>query len=317
MFNSKFKIQHAVKPSGANSKLNRTLLFLSLALACITTNAFAQKEKYVLGAGDRLSFILYAGGDPQFNGKGEITLTVSEDGTITLPFLGKVNAGGLNVDQLTERITAGLAADYFVDPQVILSVVEFRSKKVYVLGEVKEPGSYGMEREATTLLEVISMAGGATEKRGKKAFVLRGAYQELASGGEINDLVEKQEPIVVDLQRLLERADLGANVKLEPDDVIYIPPRMFVDIAQSKIYVMGHVDKPGIYDFQDGITALNACLLAGGFAKFAAPNRATVTRLENGENIIIKIDLDDVRKGTAEDIVLQPGDRVYVPKSWL
>jgi polysaccharide export outer membrane protein len=116
---------------------------------------------------------------------------------------------------------------------------------------------------------------------------------------------------------LLERADLTANVRLRPDDVVYIPPRIFVDIAQSKIYVMGHVNKPGVYDFQDGITALNACLLAEGFAKFAAPNRATVTRFENGEKTIIKIDLNDVREGKADDIILKPGDRVYVPKSWL
>lgn len=244
-------------------------------------------------------------------------LTISQEGTITLPFLGKTKAEGLTIDQLTQEITARLKADYFVEPQVILSVVGYRSKKVYILGEVKNPGSYGMEHENTSLIELISMAGGATEKRGKKAFVLRGAYEDIAFGGKIDELVEKKEPIAVDLQRLLERADLTANVRLRPDDVVYIPPRMFVDIAQSKIYVMGHVNKPGVYEFQDGITALNACLLAGGFAKFAAPNRATVTRFENGKKTIIKIDLNDVREGNADDVILNPGDRVYVPKSWL
>ncbi|MBW2020612.1 MAG: SLBB domain-containing protein [Deltaproteobacteria bacterium] len=270
-----------------------------------------------MGIGDRLSFLLYAGGEMQLEGGKPITLTVSEDGTITLPFLGRVRADGLTIDQLTREITARLKADYFVDPQVILSVVDYRSKRVYILGEVKNPGSYGMERENTSLIELISMAGGATEKRGKKAFVLRGAYEDIASGGKINELVQKKEPIVVDLQRLLEQGDLTANVELRPDDVVYIPPRAFVDIAQSKIYVMGHVNKPGIYDFQDGITALNACLLAGGFAKFAAPNRATITRFENGKKTIIKIDLNDVKDGKADDITLKPGDRVYVPKSWL
>jgi polysaccharide export outer membrane protein len=244
-------------------------------------------------------------------------LTISQEGTITLPFLGKTKAEGLTIDQLTHEITARLKADYFVEPQVILSVVGYRSKKVYILGEVKNPGSYGMEHENTSLIELISMAGGATEKRGKKAFVLRGAYEDIASGGKIDELVEKKEPIAVDLQRLLERADLTANVRLRPDDVVYIPPRIFVDIAQSKIYVMGHVNKPGVYEFQDGITALNACLLAGGFAKFAAPNRATVTRFENEKKTIIKIDLNDVREGNADDVILNPGDRVYVPKSWL
>ncbi|TFG89169.1 MAG: polysaccharide export protein, partial [Candidatus Atribacteria bacterium] len=220
-------------------------LFLTLAILVWPAVGFAQKEKYVLGIGDRLSFLLYAGGELQLKSGGVIMLTISEEGTITLPFLGKVMADGLTVDELTQEITTRLKADYFVDPQVILSVVDYRSKRVYILGEVKTPGSHGMERENTTLIELISMAGGATEKRGKKAFVLRGAYEDLTSGGNINKLVEKKEPIVVDLQRLLERGDLTANVALQPDDVVYIPPRAFVDIAQSKIYVMGHVNKPG------------------------------------------------------------------------
>ena len=292
-------------------------LILTLVLLCWVSAAFGQKGKYVLGIGDRLSFLLYAGGELQLKSGGAIMLTISEEGTITLPLLGKIRADGLTVDQLTHEIATRLRADYFVNPQVILSVVDYRSKRVYILGEVKNPGSHGMERENTTLIELISMAGGATEKRGKKAFVLRGAYEDIASGGKINELVEKKEPIVVDLQRLLERGDLTANVKLEPDDVVYIPPRVFINIAQSKIYVMGHLKRPGIYEFQDGITALNACLLAGGFAKFAAPNRATISRFENGKKTTIKIDLNDVKEGTADDIILIPGDRVYVPKSWL
>ena len=292
-------------------------IVITLAVLIWPTAGFGQKGKYVLGIGDRLSFLLYAGGELQLKSGGPIMLTISEEGTITLPFLGKVRADGLYVDELTLEITTRLKVDCFVDPQVILSVVDYRSKRVYILGEVKNPGSHGMERENTTLIELISMAGGATEKRGKKAFVLRGAYEDIASGGKINELVEKKEPIVVDLQRLLERGDLTANVKLEPDDVVYIPPRVFINIAQSKIYVMGHLKRPGIYEFQDGITALNACLLAGGFAKFAAPNRATISRFENGKKTTIKIDLNDVKEGKADDIILIPGDRVYVPKSWL
>ena len=294
-----------------------TSLVLTLVLLSLPATLFSQQAKYVLGIGDRISFLLYAGGESQLEGQGPITLTISEDGTITVPFIGRVRADGLTVDELTHEITRILKADYYVDPQVILSVVDFRSKKVYILGEVKNPGPYGMERENSSLIELISMAGGATGKRGTKAFVLRGAYEDVASGGNINDLVKKKEPIVVDLQRLLEKADLTANVQLRPDDVVYIPPRIFANIAQSKIYVMGHVKKPGIYEFQDGLTALNACLLAGGFAKFAAPNRATVSRFENNEKVIIKINLDDVKDGKTDDIILKAGDRVYVPKSWL
>ncbi|MDY6949988.1 MAG: polysaccharide biosynthesis/export family protein [Thermodesulfobacteriota bacterium] len=309
-------MEHRRRRGGGHRQEVFVLLWIVIFF-CLGATALAQKGKYVLGIGDRLSFLLYAGGENQLESEGPIVLTISEEGTVTLPFLGQVKADGLTVDVLTQKITAGLAADYFVDPQVILSVVDYRSKRVYILGEVKSPGSYGMERENPTLIELISMAGGATERRGKKAFVLRGAYDHVASGGAIGELVEKKDPMAIDLQQLLERGDLTANVRLEPDDVVYIPPRAFVDIAQSKIYVMGHVKNPGVYEFQDGITALNACLLAGGFAKFAAANRATVTR-DNGEaKKVMKIDLNDVKHGKADDILLEPGDRVYVPKSWL
>ncbi len=293
-----------------------TTLFLTLALLCLAATAFAQREKYVLGVGDKLSLLIYAGGESQLPG-GALTQTISEEGTITLPFLGIVRAKGLTVEQLTKEIADRLEADYFVDPQVVLSVVEYRSRRVYILGEVNKPGPYGMEGEARTLLELISMAGGVTDRSGSQAFVLRGAYEDVASGGEINELVAQKEPIKADLQQLLEKGDPTSNVKLQPDDVVYIPAGVLTARARSKIYVMGKVKRPGLYEYEEGMTALSACLLAGGFDKFAAPNRTTITRFENGEKTIIKINLDDVKHSKTDDLPLRPGDRIYIPKSWL
>ena len=144
------------------------VIVLTLAILIWPAAGFGQKGKYVLGVGDRLSFLLYVGGVLQLKSGGAIILTISEEGTITLPLLGNIRADGLTVDELTHEITTRLRADYFVNPQVILSVIDYRSKRVYILGEVKNPGSYGMEHKNTTLIELISMAGGATEKRGKK-----------------------------------------------------------------------------------------------------------------------------------------------------
>jgi polysaccharide export outer membrane protein len=75
------------------------------------------------------------------------------------------------------------------------------------------------------------------------------------------------------------------------------------------------VKQPGAYEFKEGLTALDACVLAQGFKEFAAPNRTTVTRRENGENRVIKIDLNKVRKGKVKDIPLRPGDRIDIPES--
>ncbi|HUV50165.1 MAG TPA: polysaccharide biosynthesis/export family protein [Anaerolineae bacterium] len=83
------------------------------------------------------------------------------------------------------------------------------------------------------------------------------------------------------------------------------------------ISVEGQVKKPGVYDYQRGITALNACIVAGGFDKFAAPNRARIIRKENDEQVIIKINLNDVKEGKIPDIELKPGDLILIPETWL
>jgi len=77
------------------------------------------------------------------------------------------------------------------------------------------------------------------------------------------------------------------------------------------------VTKPGVYEYQRGITALNACLMAGGFDKFAAPNRARIIREEDGKQTVIRINLEDVKEGKIPDIELKPGDIVVIPESWL
>jgi polysaccharide export outer membrane protein len=65
------------------------------------------------------------------------------------------------------------------------------------------------------------------------------------------------------------------------------------------------------------MTAMNACIMAGGFDTFAAPNRTRIIRKKEDGVEIIKINLDDVTKGKIQDIELKPGDRIHVPETWL
>ena len=65
------------------------------------------------------------------------------------------------------------------------------------------------------------------------------------------------------------------------------------------------------------MTALSLCIMAGGFSEYAAPNRAKIIR-KNGERIeTIEINLHEVRKGNIHDMELKPGDRIFIPRSWL
>ncbi|MBA7571413.1 hypothetical protein ES708_13176 [subsurface metagenome] len=104
----------------------------------------------------------------------------------------------------------------------------------------------------------------------------------------------------------------------------FVDPQVHIQIKEGgyksllfSVSVEGRVKKPGVYEYQRGITALHTCIMAGGFDKFAAPNRARIIRKENGKQVVIKINLDDVKEGKIPDIELKPGDIVLIPESWL
>jgi polysaccharide export outer membrane protein len=81
--------------------------------------------------------------------------------------------------------------------------------------------------------------------------------------------------------------------------------------------VEGEVNNPGAYTFQPGLKALKACILAGGVTKYAAANRARIIRKQGDKQEIIKINLEDVKKGTIADLELMPGDLIHIPETWL
>ena len=96
----------------------------------------------------------------------------------------------------------------------------------------------------------------------------------------------------------------------------FVNPQVLVAIKESarKVYVIGEVKKPGVYPIQEGLTALNACILAGGFSDYAAPNRARITRLSDDRPRVIELDLTRVQEGKADDVILAAGDRIDIPQ---
>ena len=272
----------------------------------------AQTKVYRIGPRDILTLTIYAGGEEQQ----EVDLTVSARGMINAPFIGSVKAEGLTIPQLEELITEPLTRDYFVNPEVNISIKEYHSLQYYISGAVKEPGLYEMTSIAS-LMELIAKAGGVLPERGNVAYILRESTEQIVEGQEIENLLSHKDPIKVDLKGLLDKGHMSLNLILQSGDVVYIPLQKALDLAESKIYVEGEVKKPGIYNYQPGLTALNACIMAGGFGKFAAPNRTRIIRKQGDKQEIIKINLNDVKEGKIPDIELKPGDRIHVPETWL
>jgi polysaccharide export outer membrane protein len=285
-----------------------------VAVTVIALSAFAQDKPYIIGPSDVLSVTIFAGGKTQE----ALYLPVSHKGTINFPFLGEVEAAGLSVSELTENMRGPLAEDYFVNPQVLIAVKDYKSKRVYLTGAVNKSGVFPLDSSTTTLLELIAKAGGVTEDRSNYAYILKGSINDVDEETEIGELVQKKNSIKVNLRELLDLGMADRNIRLQSGDVVYIPSSSSSDLTRYNIYVLGKVKSPGVYDFRDGLTALDACILAGGFDKYAAPNRSTITRREqDGTQEVIKINLNRVNKGKDKDIALKPGDRIFVPESWL
>jgi polysaccharide export outer membrane protein len=272
----------------------------------------AQTTAYRIGPRDVLTLTIYAGGERQH----AANLTVSSRGIINVPFIGPIRAGGLNISQLENAITKPLAADYFVNPEVNIIVSEYHSLQYYVSGAVGSPGLYEMKSEAT-LLELIAKAGGVSSNRGNIAYILHPSANHIDPEKKNHSLFSDKDPIKIDLKKLLDKGDMSQNVVLQSGDVVYIPLQSSLNLAESKIYLEGEVKRPGAYDYQEGMTALNACIMAGGFSKFAAPNRTKIIRQDGDKQVIIKVNLNDVKKGKIPDAEIRPGDRIHIPETWL
>ena len=287
-------------------------LLIPLTLLVCHEPLRAQGTSYRIGPRDVLTLTICAGGQEQQTAH----LTVSCQGMINVPFIGPVKAEGLSISQLEKLIATPLAADFFVDPEINIVIKEYHSLQYYISGAVGSPGLYEMTSKAT-LMELIAKAGGVSSNRGNIAYILHQSTNHVESKKENHSLFSDKDPVKINLTKLLDKGDMSQNIVLQSGDVVYIPLQASLDIAESKIYVEGEVKSPGVYDYQEGLTALNACIMAGGFSKFAAPNRTRIIR-QNGENqIIIKINLNDVKKGKIPDAEIKPGDRIHIPETWL
>jgi len=228
------------------------------------------------------------------------TVRVADDGSITMPLLGRLDVRGLTKGELEQMIASKLGEKYVHDPQVTVFVKDYESKKVAVSGSVKKPGSYEMLGRKT-LLEMLSMAGGLDRDLGKEIIIFR---QE-------GDGTRR---VAVDLERLVYAADPSLNVVVEAGDIIYVPT-----VEKVRIFVTGAVRNPDLYEVprEEPVTVLKAVTLAGGTTDRAALKRVQIIRTdESGERITLLVNLKKVKQGKAEDPILQRDDLVLVPESF-
>ncbi|ORJ55869.1 SLBB domain-containing protein [Geothermobacter hydrogeniphilus] len=248
---------------------------------CFIPAVAAGEADYHVGEGDVLKVTVYDHPDLT------TTVRIAGGGSIIFPLIGELSIDGLSVSEVSEKLSAALADGYIVNPQVSVFVQEFRSRKVVIMGQVDKPGLYEMSGP-TTLLELISKAGGLSRDAGDRATVHR--------------KVDGREQIIrIDLKRLLEEGDSSLDIPLVTGDNVFVP-------KAGMVYVTGEVDNPDSYKIDDNTTVIMAVTKAGGFTNLASKGRVKVIRKVDGkEQIFEKVPMN---------MVVKPDDVVVVPESF-
>lgn len=240
--------------------------------------------EYMVGEGDVLQISVYEHPDLS------TIVRVTYDGMIVVPLLGDVEVKNLTVSQISQKVSHLLADGYIVNPQVNIFIKEFRSKKATILGQVNDPGIYNL-RESTSLLELISQAGGLTKLAGTVAII------KIDKGAA----ADKENIQTIDLKALIEKGDTRLNLQIKEGNSVYIP-------KQNVFYVTGEVKKPDVYFYEENPTVIKAVTMAGGFTARASKNSVKIIRNISGlEEVLTQVKMDES---------ILPNDVIVVPESF-
>ncbi len=250
------------------------------------------ESDYHLGEGDEIELGVW--GRPELSGRH----TVGPDGRITLPYAGPVRLAGLTRTEAAALVAESLKSLY-ENLTTTLTVVRYESNRIYVLGRVASPGVLKFDYQPT-LLEAVTRAGGlpvggiGAEKAAlTKCLIFRG----------------RDKLAWIDLKSLLNGSNLSLNLRLQRNDVLYIP-----DSDDQTVYVLGEVQRPGAVRLTPDMTFLDALAQAGGPTRDATTARMRLVRPSAG----IERDMalaDFVKSGASPNVALRDGDVIYVPRA--
>lgn len=261
---------------------------------------------YVLGAGDQVT--VHALDVDEF---GDRPLRIEMSGDLRLPFVGRVRASGLTVEELEKEIAARLRT-YVKEPQVTVFVSEFRSQPVSVLGAVANPGVHQLQGRKT-LFEILSMAGGLRQDAGHSIKITRRREWgpiPLATAAE--DSSGAYTVAEVSVASVIGAKNPQENIFVCPYDVVSVP-------RAEMVYVIGAVKRAGgfVLNEKENMTVLQALSLAEGFDREAAPRGAKILKPNPGaaSRKEVLVDLRKIIAGKSADVPLNADDILFVPTS--
>lgn len=255
-------------------------------------------HNYVVGPHDVLHITSYD--QPSMTGK----FAVEADQTFTYPLVGRLRAGGLTLREVEAELENQLTVGgFFKSPEIMVTIEQYKSQKIFIVGEVRTPGAYSMSGDMR-LVEALALAGSTLPTAAGEAVIVPSGADSmlLKPGQDAGSAVDPRGPhkavIRVNL-RELQNGAFAQNVALKGGDTVFV-------LRAENIYVFGQVRNPGAYALpSDVTTVLQGLSLAGGVTDRGSTSRVEIVRVVGGDQKKMKVKLDET---------LMPGDTIVVPQ---
>ncbi len=236
---------------------------------------------YVLGPGDTVKIQLFG------KEHAEYSLVVTREGQLHFPKLGPISVAGLTFREMQEMLKTQIEKQ-MLGEQAVITLGALRSIRVFILGDVNRPGSYTVSA-LSTMTNALFVSGGVNEI------------------GSLRNIQLKRRGKVVarlDLYDLLLHGDTSRDVRLQPGDVIFVPP------AGRTVGVAGEVRRPAIYELKHERDIGQLLELSGGLLPTAYPQASQIERINpRGERTLVDVDLgNEAALGTE----VRAGDTLHV-----
>ncbi len=290
---------------------------LARAVAAWQKTRAGIEERYDIGIGDDLRITVFALDKP--DAESRLDVQVDEDGMVEMPLVGKIAVAGVSLEEARNRIRTAYEGKYLKDPRVTVALAEARSKPVIVTGEVAKPGIYYLNKNSSSLLEVLLQAGGLAPGAGDDVIVAHGGQgtstNELGASHsadtnttEVGEIM-RQDVVTVDVRRLLDEGDMSFNVAIRGGDIVTVPAG-----KKKYVYVLGYVARPGAFATEAGdeMEVMHALALAGGLQPAGrAENSFVLRKTESGQKVM-PVDLTKIARGVRPTFSLKAGDTLVV-----
>jgi polysaccharide export outer membrane protein len=219
---------------------------------------------YVLGPGDTIILQLFGKENARYS------LVVTREGTVQIPRIGPVSAAGEKFSDLRKR-WKGFIARKMIGVRASITMGPLRSIRVFILGEARRPGSYTVSA-LSTMTNALFVSGGIKHIGSLRKIQLK------RSGQLVTEL---------DLYDLLLKGDTSGDVRLQPGDVIFVPP------VGRTVGIAGAARRPAIYELKAEKTVADLITIAGGLLPTALKENAQLERISTGgDRVVIDVDLE-------------------------